>query len=99
MNNNAKESKKGLQTDVWQTPIHPGEIIRRRFFDPLGMTQADFCAKHKIEKSKFSRIINGSLKITAETATELSEALGMSAMFFMNLQSQHDLALAKKKIE
>ena len=73
---------------VWEEQfIHPGEIIRRRFFEPLSETQAKFCERTGIEKSKFSRILKGTLKITPETANELSAAFGMSPMFFMNLQS------------
>lgn len=85
-----------LAASAWKRPIRPGEIIRRRFFEPMGLSQAEFCSKFGIEKSKFSRILKGAQKITPETATELSVAFGMSAMFFMNLQSQHDLALAGK---
>jgi addiction module HigA family antidote len=88
---------KPLREPEWQRPIHPGEIIRRRFFEPMGLSQAEFCSKFKIEPSKFNRILNGSQKVTAETATELSKAFGMSAMFFLNLQNQHDLALAEHK--
>lgn len=98
MNNTKPEQLPGENPD-WQRPIHPGEIIRRRFFDPIGLNQADFCKKWRIEPSKFSRILNGSQKITPETATTFSAAFGMSAMFFMNLQNQHDLAIAANKIE
>jgi antitoxin HigA-1 len=81
----------------WQPPIHPGEIIRRRFFAPLSMSQADFCKKWDISTTIFSRLLNGKQRITTETATTLSAAFGMSAMFFMNLQSRYDLETADRK--
>ena len=93
----AKRLEESVNKSEWQPPIHAGEIIRRRFFAPLGVTQAEFCAEHGIERSKFSRILRGNQRITPETANELAAAFGMSAMFFLNLQSQHDLAVAGKE--
>ena len=94
-----KEVKKINPKEVWGQPIHPGEILRRRFFEPLAKSQVEFCAEYGIDPSNFSRILNGTQKITAKTANQFSEAFGMSAMFFMNLQSQHDLRSRRKKTE
>ena len=81
----------------WQPPIHPGELIRLRYFVPLGVSQADFCKKWDISTTIFSRLLNGKQRITPETATTLSAAFGMSAMFFMNLQNRYDLETANRK--
>ncbi len=86
------------QAEGWlEDAIKPGDVIRRRFFEPLKVSQSEFCSRHGIEKTKFSRILRSELKITPETATELGQAFGMSAMFFMNLQTQHDLRVLAKK--
>ena len=79
----------------WAPPPHPGEIVKRRFFDPLNMTQAEFCRRYGVEKTKLNRLLKGEVKITADTANELSIAFGMNPMFFMNLQSQYEVAKAE----
>lgn len=84
---------------AWTEPLHPGQIIKRRFFDPLNVTQREFCKEHGIETSKFSELLRGKRDITAETAMELSDAFGVSAMAFMNLQSRHNLEMAKRITE
>lgn len=94
---NVKKAQPSPIAGEWHTAIHPGEIIRRRFFAPLGLSQASFCAKFGIEEAKFSRVLAGRQKITPSTAKVLSEAFRMSPMFFLNLQSQHDLANVGKK--
>jgi addiction module HigA family antidote len=84
---------------VWRGPLHPGELIRRRFFEPLvqeGMSQRAFCEEHGIDRSKFSLLLRGKREITPETAIELADAFGVSAMFFMNLQGRYDLEVTKR---
>jgi addiction module HigA family antidote len=91
------ESKENMVTKLhnsWVAPMHPGEIIRRRFFAKLDVSQADFCRHYGFSETAISRLFAGQTKVTAATAIKLSEAFDMSPMFFMNLQSQYDLAVA-----
>jgi antitoxin HigA-1 len=74
-------------------PMHPGEIVRRRFFARLEVKQASFCRQYGFNDTLISRLFSGKTRITADTAKKLSEVFGMSPMFFMNLQSQYDLAM------
>lgn len=76
----------------WAAPMHPGELLKRRFFTPMGISQSEFSKKYGIEKTKLHRLFKGEVSITADTANEFSIAFDMSPMFFMNLQSQYDLA-------
>ena len=78
----------------WRGPLHPGEIIRVRFFDKLNITQAEFCRRFPIGQSQLSRILAGQSSITKDSAKVFSEAFGMTPMFFMNLQNAYDLQLS-----
>jgi addiction module HigA family antidote len=93
-----KPAESPIREAEWSEPIHPGEIIRRRFFAPMNLSQAAFCKQFHIDPSKLSRILNGTMRISPETANEFSDAFGMSPMFFLNLQSQHELAMLGKKL-
>lgn len=77
----------------------PGDILRRRFLTPLNLTAADLAKAMGVSQSVISRIINGKSSITADIALRLERALSMSAQTWMNLQTAHDLAVAKKKME
>jgi len=81
----------------YRGPLHPGAVIKRRLFDPLNLSQKEFCERHNINETRFSRILNGHQKITADTAIDLAKAFGLSEMFFMNLQNRHDIEEAKRR--
>jgi addiction module HigA family antidote len=74
-------------------PAHPGEILR----DYLGeMTVSEAAARLRITRAHLSRILNGHAGITAAMSLRLSTALGTSADFWIKMQVQRDLWLARK---
>ena len=83
--------------------IHPGEILRTEFLDPLGITPYALARDTGIDKGNLSRILHGKSSISAETALRLGQFFGTSADSWMNLQAHYDLEVAKdrslKKIE
>ena len=72
--------------------IHPGEILLHEFLVPLGVTQAAFAAHLDTSVQRINEIIKGKRSVTAETAWLLSEALGTTPQFWINLQATYDLA-------
>jgi antitoxin HigA-1 len=74
-------------------PAHPGEVLRdylngisvREAAEPLGVTRAHL-----------SRILNGRASITAAMSLRLSAALGTTPDFWLKMQVQRDLWLARK---
>lgn len=75
-----------------RTPTHPGEILREEFLQPLEITQVRFAAHLGIPLQRVNEIVRGKRGITAETAWLFAGALGTTPQFWMNLQSQYDLA-------
>lgn len=71
--------------------IHPGEILLDEFLVPLGITQARFAAHLETSVQRINEIIKGKRSITAATAWLLSEALGTTPQFWVNLQATYDL--------
>ncbi len=47
-----------------------------------------------VKPMRINEIVRGKRAVTADTALRLAEALGTSARFWMNLQSNYDLAIA-----
>jgi addiction module HigA family antidote len=78
-------------------PIHPGEILLEEFLVPMNKPQSEFALELGWTPAKLNEIIKGKRGITAETALDLSDALGTSPEVWMNLQVFWDLHQAERK--
>ncbi len=76
--------------------ISPGRILLREL-DARGWTQKDLAKITKRPTQTINEIVKGTKQITPETARELSAALGTTAEFWTNLETNYRLNLAKKK--
>ena len=75
-----------------RTPTHPGEILLEEFLAPLGVTQVAFAAHLGVPVQRVNELVKGKRGVTPETAWLLSQALGTTPEFWMNLQAAHDLS-------
>ena len=75
----------------------PGEVLKEDFLDTMGVSAYELARNIGVDPMRISRIINGTRKITADTAIRLSKYFGTSAEFWINLQSLYDLDVAKEK--
>jgi antitoxin HigA-1 len=73
-------------------PTHPGEILLEEFLKPLGISQVAFARHVGVSVQRINEIVRGKRGITPDTAWRFSHALGTTPEFWMNLQSNHDLA-------
>ncbi len=75
-------------------PPHPGKVLR----EYLGKVTVTDAAKHLgVTRASLSRILNGSVGISAEMAWRLSDALGTNPELWTGMQTQYDLWLASRK--
>jgi addiction module HigA family antidote len=75
--------------------IHPGEHIADEL-EARGMTAAELARTMGVDAARVSRLVNGQTSVTGDTALRLAEAFGTSAEFWMRLQGDYDLALARE---
>lgn len=76
-------------------PTHPGEILAEEFLTPMGISQTEFARHVHISTQRINELIHGKRGITPQTAWLLSQALGTTPEFWMNLQTVYDLASKK----
>jgi addiction module HigA family antidote len=76
-------------------PTHPGEILAEEFLAPLEMTQTRLAEQLGIPVQRINEIVKGKRGVTADTAWLLAKAFDTTPEFWMNLQTQHDLAKAR----
>jgi antitoxin HigA-1 len=77
--------------------IHPGEILRLEFLEPLGITPYRLSKDIDVAQTRISEILSRKRSITADTALRLSRYFGNSAQFWLNLQTQYDLRQAQEE--
>lgn len=80
-----------------RAPIHPGEILRAEFLEPLGMTETAAAEKMGMPLNRLSEIVNGKRGISADTALKLSRLFKTTPQFWMNLQTNFDLYRAQQR--
>ena len=71
--------------------IHPGEVLKEEFLVPLGISAYRLSKDIDIPQARISNIINGTRRITADTALRLSKYFGNSAKFWLGLQDDYDI--------
>ncbi|MCI7304914.1 MULTISPECIES: HigA family addiction module antitoxin [Trueperella] len=72
-------------------PISPGEVLLEEFIGPMGITQNKLAVEIGVPPRRINEIVHGKRRITANTALRLGRYFGMSAQFWINLQSRYDL--------
>ena len=71
--------------------IHPGEILKEEFLEPLGISAYRLAKDTFLPQTRISEIIKGNRRITADTALRFAKFFGVSAKFWLGLQDDYDL--------
>ena len=74
-------------------PIHPGEILKEEFLEPLTITQYRLAKDINVSSRRINEIVHGERAISADTALRLGKYFGVSPEFWLNLQTHYDLEL------
>ncbi len=78
--------------------ICPGEILLEEFLKPNKISQEKLARDIDVPKSRISNIVHGTRAITADSALRLSAYFSTSPEFWLNLQSEYELKIAKRTI-
>ena len=77
--------------------MHPGVILRDELAE-LGVAPTAFARQINVPANRISQIIAGKRSITGDTALRFGHWFGVEPQFWMNLQTQFDLANAEKTV-
>lgn len=78
-------------------PIHPGETIKEDVLKPLNMSVNQLARALAVDATRLNEIVRGRRGITADTALRLARYLGTSAEFWIGLQADYDLRVARQQ--
>jgi antitoxin HigA-1 len=76
-------------------PVHPGRTLRAEL-QARDLTASQAAMKMRVPANRVTEIVAGRRDISADTALRLARLFGTSALFWLNLQAQHDLAVTER---
>ncbi len=80
-------------------PIRPGEILLEEFIKPLGMSMNKLADVLHVPANRITQIVEGRRGVSGETALRLARYFGTSAEFWLGIQKDYDLEIARDEFE
>ena len=80
-------------------PIHPGEILKEEFLEPMGISQYRLAKDISVPPRRINEIVHGKRAITADTALRLGRFFTMSPQFWLNLQTRYELEITEDQLD
>lgn len=87
-----------LTTEESVAALHPGITLREGFLEPIRMTPYRLAKGLKMTETAIHEILKGKRSITAETALRLEKFFGTSPGWWLRLQMDYDLRLARLRM-
>lgn len=81
---------------MWCHAIHPGVTLKEEL-TARGLSAAAAAASLRVPPRRLREIVRGERAITPDTALRLSRDFATSAEFWLTMQANYDLALARKQ--
>lgn len=92
----AAQKQKSSRNPNILPPIHPGEVLRELYLEPLGMSSGALAKKLGVPRTRIERVVTEKTAITPDTALRLSKFFGTTPQLWMNMQTGYDLKLEAK---
>jgi addiction module HigA family antidote len=71
--------------------VHPGELLREEFLEPMGITPYRLAKDAKLPQQRVNEIVNEKRGITAETDLHLCVYFGQKPGYWLRVQLAYDL--------
>lgn len=82
-----------------EEPMHPGEVLKELYLDPLDMGAIAFARRLDVPRTRIERLVKGVARMTPDTALRLARAFNTTPAYWMNMQTNYDMALASKEVD
>ena len=88
-----------MPSRLQRAQLHPGEILREQFMADFGVSVNRLARDLRVPPTRISEIVNERRAITPDTALRLARYFGTTAEFWINLQTAHDLDIARTSMQ
>lgn len=79
-------------------PIHPGELLREEFLQPMAITEYRLAKAIGVPPRRINEITHEKRGISADTALRLARFFGLSDEYWMNAQMRYELETERDRI-
>jgi addiction module HigA family antidote len=80
-------------------PVHPGEVLREDFLNPLGLSVNALALALGVPATRIHEIVKERRAVTADTALRLAQYFGGDAASWLALQANYDLKTLPTRAE
>jgi len=80
-------------------PMHPGEVLKELYLDPLDMGAIAFARRLDVPRTRIERLVKGVTNVTPDTALRLARAFNTTPAYWMNMQTNYDMSVASKVVD
>jgi addiction module HigA family antidote len=95
----ANDAIRALPPGASLPPVHPGEILLEEFIRPHGLTPIRTANRLGVPRTRIERLVAGAAPVTEDTALRLERLFGSSAEFWLKLQADYDLMVARSRMD
>ena len=85
-----------------QQPIYlcppPGVVLKEEYLEPLSITLQELASRIGVEKIDLEKLVDGELPVNVELSLRLARFFSTAADFWVHLQMEHDLEVARHTI-
>lgn len=82
-----------------ENPMHPGEVLKELYLDPLDLGAIALARRLGVPRTRIERLVKGVTGMTPDTALRLARAFGTTPTYWMNMQTNFDMAAVSRKID
>jgi len=94
-----RPSRKGDPLRFIESPASPGDVLKELYLVPMGLEVTTLAGHLDLSAKSIENLIDGTTKVTPDTAIRLSKAFSTTALYWMQLQMNYDLAVAEKELD
>jgi addiction module HigA family antidote len=78
-------------------PVHPGEVLREEYLEPLGMSVNALAGALRLTAARLNEIVREQRGVTPDTALRLARYFNTTPEFWLNLQMAYELRKAAEE--
>lgn len=82
-----------------EEPVHPGEVLKELYLTPLGIGAIALARRVDVPRTRIERLVSGATSMTPDTALRLARAFNTTPAYWMNMQTNYDMAVASKQVD
>ena len=82
-----------------EMPMHPGEVLKELYLDPLGMGAIALARRLDVPRTRIERLVKGATCMTPDTALRLAHVFNTAPAYWMNMQINYHMAAVSREID